>query len=278
LAQGLALCALAFVPTLICSSAPPARLCEPRPLWCEGMGNCCAPTAEDAAENQMTQTSTTENNMSKSQPPATTPTTAPAVKAQPKAAPASSGGSSGGGGNASSDGITFDMVVNDLEKAETLAYGTAFASFGAADGKVPIDSVPLRQFLETNSGCPYEELDTVLLSAASSNPEGEAMHITESQFIGILRQTALPEAMVLEKFMNLTGGESEVVPCEECRTALFFLKNDLGAQATSVREDRWEAVMDAAMSSAEPTVSMEAFRNFCFKEARIANVVHLAKV
>jgi len=246
-------------------------------------GTCCAATADDAAENGISQTSATQNNMSKSQAPATPPqtptSTAPAAQAQATAAPPSSGGgSSGRGGNASSDGVTFEMVVTDLEKAESLAYGAAFTSFGPAGGKVPIDSAPLRQFLETNSGCPYEELDTVLLSAASSNPEGEAMHITESQFIGILRQTALPEAMVLEKFMNLTAGESEVVPCEDCRTALLFLKDDLRAQATSVREDRWEAVMDAAMSSAEPTVSMEAFRNFCFKEARIANVVHLAKV
>lgn len=245
-------------------------------------GVCCAPGAEDAANNDIggagsparPGVSNADNTMSKSQAPSTPPQTptsqaapAPKAKAQAKASP-------GGGGGGSSEGLSFELVLSDLEQAELLAYGTAFSSFGAQEGSVPLDCAPLKEFLQTNSNCPYDQIEEVLLNFAMKyEPE---LKITQTDFMDILRQHATSDTEVLNRFMGLNGGEP--VSCEDCRSALLMMKLDMGAQATSVREERWETIFDSVMRNAEATVSMEAFRDYSFKVARIANVVHLAKV
>jgi len=206
-------------------------------------------------------------------PPATPPPAAPAAKAKAKAQPTPAPTTSGGGG---SGGLSFALALSNLDEAEDLAYGTAFAGFGmgAENGSVPLECQPMREFIAANSSCPYDQVDIELLRAAQATDE---MRVSKLDFMLILRQHATSDMAILEKFEGVANG-GEAITSEECRTALMLFKDDMGAPAGCMDEAHWNQVYDVVMSNAEANVSREAFRDYCFKEARIANLVHFAKL
>eukprot|EP00429_Kryptoperidinium_foliaceum_P065677 CAMPEP_0176069682 /NCGR_PEP_ID=MMETSP0120_2-20121206/34793_1 /TAXON_ID=160619 /ORGANISM="Kryptoperidinium foliaceum, Strain CCMP 1326" /LENGTH=229 /DNA_ID=CAMNT_0017403319 /DNA_START=80 /DNA_END=769 /DNA_ORIENTATION=+ len=229
------------------------------------MGNCCAPGSEDAEVNGAAAAAVTpqDNTMSKNSPPASA-----------AASPAGVGSASTQQSPANR-GLTFELAVTDLEKAEKLAYGSVFANFGpSASGYVPVNSELLIDYVSANTCLPYTDIDTVLLTAAQNNDE---MAIKLENFLKIMQDNSIQEGMVLERFLGLSDN-GEAIQSSECRSGLLMLKEELGAAAASVGEARWELVFDSVMANAEATVNMDAWTDYCRKVARIAHVTHAAKL
>jgi len=211
--------------------------------------NCCAPGPEDAEAN------------------GGSPQARRSVAPSPARAPAS--------GTANST-LSFDLVLSDLNKAEELAYGSAFAGFAPSTaGGLGTDCEKLREFVATNCCVPYEELDMALLKAASGNGD---LKISLSDFLTLMRDNAIHEGLVIERFMSLAGEGSPSVSASDCRTGLYMIKDELGAAGSAVGDGRWEAVFDVVMSSAAPTVELESWTTYCKQVARIARVTHVAGI
>lgn len=240
--------------------------------------NCCSPGPDD---NEMVtppvgnkEASREANVMSKSEvarpaPPSHAQAPTPAPPPAPRlatAAPAS---------NASAGGLTFAMVLTDLEQAELMVYHSAFAGFSGGGNPVTVDNAALRDYVATNSVLNVEDLDVELLKAASSNEE---MVITQADFLKLLREHAASESQVLERFLGLsTDGES--ITSQDCRSGLLlFTTENMGALTTPITEARWDSIFDVVMGDSAPMVPMEGWSNYCKRVARIVRVTHLAKL
>ena len=184
----------------------------------------------------------------------------PASKAAPKVAASPPRGAGG---------ISFAEILQDLDKAENMVFGSAFAAFGF--DQVPMSNQAIREFIATNSSLGMDDVDVATLRHAPADGD---MHLTLDSFVKILREHAVVDGKVLERFMSLSSNQ-ETIDSQECRSGLLMFKEDLGPD--SVRDDRWEQVFDVVMHDAGAVVSMENWCNYCKKVARTARVVHLSK-
>merc|ERR1719492_311990 len=108
---------------------------------------CCAPAAEDSGELRAGATQ-----------PYGAQTADPTRPANSRS---SSSGARGRARGGRTTGVTFDMVLTDLEAAEQKVYSQAFAQLpGGSSGLVPLDKEELRSFLQANSAVEVTELDT----------------------------------------------------------------------------------------------------------------------
>uniref|UniRef100_A0A7S2KZI4 Uncharacterized protein n=1 Tax=Zooxanthella nutricula TaxID=1333877 RepID=A0A7S2KZI4_9DINO len=224
-------------------------------------GNCCTPGPEDAAANDgsvTVQPSAQGNTMTKR-------SAAAPAQAQARAAPAASAG-----------GLSWALALQDLEKAETLAYGSVFNGFGPGGGGVALDHAGLKNFVSENCAIPYSDVDTKLIQIAASKDE---MLISLSDFLNIMRDNSMSDDVILQKFMGLSEGE-DTMASMDCRSGLAMLQDPdlLGACVNHVGNANWESILDAVMQFAEPTVTTEAWTAYCKRVARTARVAYVARL
>merc|ERR1712194_687577 len=185
---------------------------------------------------------------------------------------ASSGGSSKAAKSGGS-GLTFQAVVQDLEKTEQLVYGSAFVTLSPSSTPLPVMTPSLVDYVATNSSLAMDEVDTELLKLASTTDE---MTIDKDQFVQIMQNSAVGEHPVLETFLSM--GNGEVMEASECRTGmLVFFSDSLGPMVQGLSEDRWDTIFNEVLIDAGAEVNLEAWTNYCKRVARIIRMVHLAK-
>jgi len=177
---------------------------------------------------------------------------------------------------ANSGGLTFASVLDNLEEAEQMVYGTSFQSFNAGS-PVPYTDDRLKDFVATSTSLNFADMDGELVRVVSGNADGD-LQVNLDNFLSILRDNAVSESAALERFLGLASGADDV-DSGECRTGLLMFSNDfLGPQAVAISQDRWDQIFDSVMSDAGPTVSMEGWTNYVKRVARIIRVAHAARL
>lgn len=170
-----------------------------------------------------------------------------------------------------SGAITFQSVVDNLEEAEQMVYGTVFQDFNSGN-PVAINHEKLQDFVATNSALTMENIEVELMQAASVT---EDMQVTQDIFRGIMCGNAVSEAAVFTFFSNMGVDQ---VDSGDARSGLVSGCSELlGPVAASINQDKWDNILDSVLAGCDPMVDMQAFTNYTQRVARIIRIVHLAK-
>jgi len=164
--------------------------------------------------------------------------------------------------------VSFDLVLSDLESAEQLGYGTAFAKFGAnAGGFLPLDCAAMRNFIIKQTVIGEDDIDIELLRTASLE-DGLSL----ANFLQILRENAIAEAAGIEEFVRMNS-DGMTVPSQDCRShLLLFAQRRLDA---NFDDDQWDRIFNVVLMDADITVTMEQWITFCKHIARIVRLFKL---
>lgn len=196
-------------------------------------------------------------------PPSRSPPAAAAAAAG--AAPAASGGGFGGG-------MDLEVVLIDLEGAETQAYISALTEISGGMGSVGPDNAQLRDFLLTNTALSADDLDTELLKVATAS---ESFSVEMDGFISLIRENCISENDALQQFISLSSDGMEIT-AEDCRSGLLnLLQHRLNM---SWPEATAERVFDVVMVDAALTISMEQWITYCKKIGRIARLARYLRL
>lgn len=215
---------------------------------------CCAPGAEDPKD---------EVAAGATQAYATS-SAAPAAAAVAR----SSGGAAPG-----SSAISFDLLLSDLESSEQIVYGEAFAQMDTAGaGSVPLDSIPLKVLVASNTSIDEAEIDTELLKVINFDEGGGC---TLQNFLQVYRENAIATNVSIEEFLAASA-DGVVVSASDCRSRLLLLgQRKLEAQ---FNEDQWDRIFNTVMMDCDVVVNMEVWIAFCSKVARIVRLSKQARV
>jgi len=159
--------------------------------------------------------------------------------------------------------VSFDYILSDLEGAEQVAYGEAFAICAGGKSTAQMDNTSLREFVINNSAINADDLDPCLLQVASEENE-----ITADGFLHVLRENAVLDTTTIETFLGMTSsGSGETVAAEECRSGLLlFSQRQMSANFS---EDKWDRIFNTVMWDADVTVPMEKWIFYCKVVCRI---------
>jgi hypothetical protein len=157
------------------------------------------------------------------------------------------------------------MILEDVDSAELMVYMQIFETFGPSEGKVSPEDEPMRNFLQrcTSVG---DELDPVIFASGAI----EAGGLDLESFVQIIRQHAMSDSRLIQEFLRF---EQEVVPPEECRSALRSLcEQDLSARFS---EDQWDGILTTVMRAPEvgaevPMETWMALAKHCARITRLA--------
>mmetsp|Transcript_95019 Transcript_95019/g.251074 ORF Transcript_95019/g.251074 Transcript_95019/m.251074 type:complete len:171 (+) Transcript_95019:2-514(+) len=164
--------------------------------------------------------------------------------------------------------MDLEIVLCDLEGAETQAYGALLLDFAGHTGGTSVqpDDVRMRDFILTNSALSVEDLDTELLKVASAS---ETFTIDLEGFLSLLRNHAINENDALQQFISLSTDGVEITS-EDCRSGLLnLLQHRLH---TKWPEQTNERVFDVVMRDAHLTIGMEQWITFSKQMGRIARL------
>mmetsp|Transcript_30392 Transcript_30392/g.69967 ORF Transcript_30392/g.69967 Transcript_30392/m.69967 type:complete len:216 (+) Transcript_30392:105-752(+) len=158
--------------------------------------------------------------------------------------------------------MSFDLLVQDLDATEALAYGEFFQTC-TRQQTCSTDNRMMRQFLIDNTCIIEDDLDIELLKVA---PE---LDVDQTAFLAVIRANAVAEADAIEQFLQMAG-EGTSVPAEEARSRLLFFSQDkLGA---SFSDAQWQKLFDKVMSDAGAQVSMEQWVRYCTDTSRMVRL------
>lgn len=162
--------------------------------------------------------------------------------------------------------VTWDLICSDLDSAEQIAYGGAFASFGGSDASpLAMDCEPMRNFIVDHTTLTLDDLDPALFQVA---PE---FSVTLEGFLQILRENANNDGQSLEQFVGMSSN-GETLMSEEARSGLLlFSQRDLQADFS---EARWDTIFNSVMRDTAISVDMEQWLVCC---KRVARTVRLAR-
>lgn len=200
-----------------------------------------------------------------------TPAPADMAQAEEDVQPAGfpqAGGETGDSDRVAGGSITMDLILSDLETAESIVYGEVFANLDDAhSGHVPLDHMLLPEYLQTRTALEGTEMDQVLLSKAKK-VEGQDV-IDVDSFCAICREHAVSEMQVTGHFFSL--GDGDAIGSEECRNGLhIFVATQLGLD---IPQARWDRVLDAAMVYVEAQVSLEQWTELSKRVARMVRLI-----
>ncbi|CAE8734079.1 unnamed protein product, partial [Polarella glacialis] len=176
-------------------------------------------------------------------------------------------------GRPASSGISFEAMLTDLEGAELAAYSAAFKSLAGGQLALQPDHEQLRNFVLIHSGVPETELDMELLKLASTN---ESFSIDCDAFVMLLRNHPVSETELLGEFGRHSNEAGDSMTCEDCRTCLLSLMS--GSLHSDFAPERSEKSIDAAMSDAGLTVSMDQWFVHATTLARIVRLTNYAQI
>lgn len=167
--------------------------------------------------------------------------------------------------------VTVDDILSNVERAEEVLYGEAFAMFhGRRNGCVGLDSATMRDFICTNTCISMQDIDVELLKVASSE-EGLSLN----DFLRLLREFPVSDGESIMQFMGMSA-DGESLVAEECRSALLLFMQQ--AFATNFSDERWERIFNTVMWDAGVTVSMEQWILYCKLTARIVRLLRYLQI
>jgi len=178
--------------------------------------------------------------------------------------------------------VPTDFVIRSLEKAEELVYGQVFARWDLdGNGRVPVESAVLRDFVLANTVVSPEDLDDLLHAGATLRTKLQARRSLNLQdFLHLIRENIIHKSDAVEQFRGPSGGRSEArggMTHEECRTELrAFTARYIGESVLDgFNESQQEHMFSPAEHSPAPeAVSLDAWVAHCRRVARIIRLVH----
>eukprot|EP00416_Gambierdiscus_australes_P043256 CAMPEP_0171101296 /NCGR_PEP_ID=MMETSP0766_2-20121228/54549_1 /TAXON_ID=439317 /ORGANISM="Gambierdiscus australes, Strain CAWD 149" /LENGTH=230 /DNA_ID=CAMNT_0011561311 /DNA_START=67 /DNA_END=759 /DNA_ORIENTATION=+ len=178
------------------------------------------------------------------------------------------GGFGGGGDN----GVTFDLLLSDLEAAEEAVYGKVFVHLpGGTNGLVKLDCEELRSLVVLHTSVEETELETELLKTGALDDGG----LSSSRFVHFMRNNAVAETLAIEEFLGMSK-DGVTVSAQDCRSRL----QQVGQRklAADFPEARWDRLLNVVMTDADIVVPMEVWITFCKQTARTIRVAKLGDV
>lgn len=220
---------------------------------------CCAPTDADNGELH---TPTVQQAYGSPTRDASVPSLGGSAARTASASPAAS---SGGGV------VGFDLILSDLDSAEQLAYGEAFAKLDTHHiGCVALDNAGLREFIKANSWICESDLDVELLKVGSLDDGGLSL----PNFLQLLRENALSDTVGIEAFLGASS-DGVTITAQDCRSHLLMLaQRRLHAQ---FGEDQWDRIFNTVMMDADVVVPMEQWITYSNQVARIVRLARYAQ-
>lgn len=174
----------------------------------------------------------------------------------------------GDGEKVAGGSITMDLVLSDLETAESIVYGEVFMNLDdAQNGLVPLDHALLPDLLQARTAIEEGEMDQVLQMKAKKVGGKEVIDV--DAFCAILREHAVSEMQVTNHFFSL--GDGEAIGSEECRNGLhIFVATQL---QLDIPQARWDRVLDASLIYVEAQVDLEQWTELAKRVSRIVRLI-----
>lgn len=192
-------------------------------------------------------------------------------RAQANSSPSTSPQGAHSGKDSMQPDVTVDDILSNLEGAEEILYGGAFAKLaGQRMHTIGLDAPAMRDFVCTNSALSMENIDVELLRVSSPD-EG----LSREWFLVLLREFTISDSDSITHFLGISA-DGETLLAEECRSGLlFFAQQKLSANFS---DDRWECILNSVMWDADITVKMEQWMKYCTIMSRMVRLMRYAQV
>lgn len=167
------------------------------------------------------------------------------------------------------DPVFLDLMLMHLDKAEELAYGTAFNELAGDDlDDIALDSRELRDFLVGHSVLLGPDLDAALRGAAS-----EGGRLDMAGFLDLLRDNSVERASCqtwFDRALQLGATPDKDLTSEACLAGLrLFVANEAQRLPESALDEKQlERICTSATKAAGEAITFEEWTTYCKKVAR----------
>lgn len=138
-----------------------------------------------------------------------------------------------------------DLVLMDVEHAEEVVYGGAFAEFASGADDVSIDTAALKSLVTQSTSIREEDLAIELLKAAPD------LRLSLPGMLALIRECAAPDEPALARFMEVAAG-NDTADADKCRAGLPKLMQEVLGQRPRETQAWLERVATSAMHEAAP--------------------------